>query len=60
MRVVDSAAALAPAKFSTSHSPKSRASRAVLNMNTGARCIERLTTVVVTPPHSVSTRMPRL
>lgn len=59
-RVVVSAAARMAEKFSSTHRPKSLACRASRRMNTGARCIACSTTVALTPPHSASSRIPRL
>ena len=58
--VVSSAAALIPSKFSVSHSPNARDSRALGNRNEGARCIASSITVVFTPPASRSSFIPRL
>jgi hypothetical protein len=59
-RVVASAAARISSKCSSTHPQKSRAPRALSNMNTGARCMRSSMIVVVTPPASYSNRMPRL
>ena len=58
--VVASAASLISSKCSVSHSPKARDSRALSNRNDGARCIASSITVVLTPPASRSSFMPRL
>ena len=58
--VVASATAAMSSKRSTSHSPNARASRALGKMNDGARCMWSSTIVVVTPPASCSSFMPRL
>ena len=60
VRVVDSASRLIDAKFSVTHSPNARASRAVPNPKAGARCMASPTTVVVTPPAACSSFIPRL
>jgi hypothetical protein len=59
-RVVSSAAVLISAKCSSSQSANARASRALANRNAGARCMWSAMMVVVTPPDSCSSRMPRL
>jgi hypothetical protein len=58
--VVVSAALLISSKCSLNQTPNSRASRALGNRKTGARCIRSSTIVVVTPPASCSSRIPRL
>jgi len=45
---------------SFTHCPKSRASRALEKIKTGARCMASSLTVVVTPPLSYNICMPRL
>ena len=47
-------------KCSSSHSPNARASRALSNRNAGARCMRSSMTVVLTPPASWSSFIPRL
>ncbi len=59
-RVVVSAAALIASRCCSTQTPNSRACSASSNRNTGARCMDCLTTVVFTPPASVSRRMPRV
>ena len=58
--VVASATSRIASKCSSSHSPKSRASRALSNRNTGARCMRSSMIVVFTPPAAFSSFMPRL
>ena len=60
IRVVASAAAVIASKLRDQPLAEVARLRALGELNTGARCMERLTTVTVTPPHSVSRRMPRL
>ena len=55
-----SPASLISGKWSSSHLPKSRASRADSKMNEGARCIASSITVVLTPPASRTSFIPRL
>ena len=60
VRVVLSAARLISAKCSVSQAPKARASRALSNTKAGARCMASSKIVVVTPPASWSSFIPRL
>src|SRR5215211_871206 len=59
-RVVCSAASLTSSKFSSSQAPNSRASRALSKRNAGARCMRSSMIVVLTPPASRTSFMPRL
>ena len=58
--VVASAAAATSSKWPSSHSRKARMSRALSKLKTGARCIRSSRIVVVTPPASRHSFMPRL
>jgi hypothetical protein len=58
--VVVSAASLTSSKCSSSHAPNARASRALAKTNAGARCMRSSRIVVVTPPASRSSFIPRL
>jgi hypothetical protein len=59
-RVVVSATALISSKCSATQAPNWRAFSASSRMKTGERCMNCSTTVVLTPPLSLSSRMPRL
>jgi hypothetical protein len=58
--VVVSAASLISSKCSDSQLPNARASRALSKTKAGARCMRSSRIVVVTPPASRSSFMPRL
>ncbi len=58
--VVASAAVLISPKWALTQVPNARASRALSNPNTGARCMTSSITVTRTPPARCSSFMPRL
>ncbi len=59
-REVLSASGRISSRLSATQRPKSRAPRASSNTNTGARCMASPITVHFTPPHRLSTCIPRL